>query len=500
VENSPLCVAAVDLGASSGRVLLAVLRDGRIELRQVSRFANGGREVAGIFSWDLPHLVDEVERGLAAAAREARGLGLELSSVGVDSWAVDYGLLDATGQLLRLPAHHRDPRTAASYAATTALIDPWEIYQRSGIALLSFNTVFQLVADGEFAHSAARALLIPDLVNYFLCGVEAWERTNASTTQLLDLGREWDDELFRRLGLARHLVGDLVEPATVLGPVTSRAALDAGVSANTQVITVASHDTASAVVAVPAQGRNFAYISSGTWSLVGVELDDPLIDHDAFAAGYTNELGAFGRTRFLRNITGFWLLQEVIREYALEGEDYDAAQLSTEAARLPAGRFLVDAESAELLGPGDMRGRLAAACRRLGGPAPEAATEFARCIMDSLALAYRRAIRGISTLSGVRVDAVHVVGGGALNEVLCQLTADACGVVVIAGPVEAAALGNALVQFSALGALDGDLTALRAVAAASFPTATYQPVAANETSWADFERRLFAPRDETATA
>ena len=494
MSRAAVAVAAVDLGASSGRVLLVTFDGERLELEPVARFANGGHDADGVFSWDLPHLVQEIERGLAAATDGARARGLELASVGVDSWAVDYGLLDAEGALVRLPAHHRDPRSGPAFVTVTSQIDPWSLYQRNGIALLSFNTLFQLVADGDAVFAARDLLLIPDLVNYFLCGVRAWEVTNASTTQLLAVNREWDEEIFARLGLARHLVGELVKPGKVLGPVSATAALSAGVSPRTQVITVASHDTASAVLAVPAAGRNFAYISSGTWSLVGVELDAPLIEHAAFEAGYTNELGAFGRTRFLRNVMGFWLLQEVIREFASEGHTYDAATLTQEAEHMAPRRFLVDAGSDELLGTGDMRGRLAGQCARLGTEVPSTPAEFARCIIDSLALAYRRALRGISAVSGVRIDTVHVVGGGALNGALCQLTADAGGVQVLAGPVEAAAIGNALMQLRGLGFVVGGIDDMRKIVAASFDTTTFTPVAGDARAWEAAEAVLEASR------
>jgi rhamnulokinase len=464
-------------------VLLVTLVEGRLELEQVARFANGGHDVDGVFSWDLPYLIDEIERGLGAAARAAAARGLPLESVGVDSWAVDYGLLDSSGRLVRLPTHHRDSRTIASFAAVTSQLDPWSLYQRSGIAPLTFNTLFQLVADGALLASAQKLLLIPDLVNFMLCGVRAWEVTNASTTQLLTLQRQWDDELFARFALPRRLVGELVDPGVVLGPVNATSALAAGVSSATRVITVASHDTASAIVSVPAVDHNFAYVSSGTWSLVGVELDRPLIDHAAFEAGYTNELGAFGRTRFLRNVMGFWLLQEVIREFALEGQDFDAAGLTEQAQSLAPRRFLVDAESDELLGPGDMRGRLATQCARLGTEVPVTPAEFTRCIIDSLALAYRRAIRGICAVTRVRVDAVHIVGGGALNGVLCQLTADACAIPVFAGPVEAAAIGNALMQLRGLEVLENDLDAMRRLVAFSFPTTRFTPRGDDAGEW-----------------
>ena len=483
MSNHPTAVAAVDLGASSGRVLLVTLADGRLELEQVARFVNGGHDVDGVFSWDIPYLMTEIERGLGAAARAAFAQDLVLSSVGVDAWAVDYGLLDVTGALLRPPAHHRDPRTNVSFAAVTAQINPWSLYQRSGIALLTFNTLFQLVADGETLREADSFLLIPDLVNFLLSGRHAWEVTNASTTQLLDRHRQWDDALFDQFAVPRRLVGQLVEPGRVLGTVTAPLALSAGVPPETKVIAVASHDTASAVVAVPAENENFAYVSSGTWSLVGVEIDEPLIEPVAFEEGYTNELGAFGRTCFLRNVMGFWLLQEVIREFALEGLDYDAATLTREAMAITPRRFLIDAESDELLGTGDMRGRLAAQCALSGTEVPVSAAEFARCIIDSLALAYRRAIRGISRVTGVRVDVVHIVGGGALNDVLCQLTADACGVSVHAGPVEAAAIGNALLQLRGLNVLDADLSGMRRLVASSFPTRCYEPVISDGPLW-----------------
>jgi len=494
VTSHPAAVAAVDLGASSGRVLLVTLGDGRLELEQVARFANGGHVVDGVFSWDFDYLMAEIERGLGAAARTAMAKGLALSSVGVDAWAVDYGLLDAAGTLLRAPAHHRDSRTKASFAAVTAQVDPWSLYQRSGIAPLTFNTLFQLVADGESLREADSLLLIPDLVDFLLSGVRTWEMTNASTTQLLSRHRHWDDGLFERFGVPRRLVGELVEPGRVLGTVTAPLAVSSGVSPDTKVVAVASHDTASAVVAVPAVDEHFAYVSSGTWSLVGVEIAEPLIEPAAFAQGYTNELGAFGRTRFLRNVMGFWLLQEVIREFALEGHVYDAATLTHEAMAITPRRFLVDAESDELLATGDMRGRLTAQCVRSGSEVPVSAAEFARCIIDSLALAYRTAIRGISRVTGVRVDAVHIVGGGALNELLCQLTADACGVKVVAGPVEAAAIGNALLQLRGLGVLDADLGDMRRLVATSFPARIYEPDLSDGPLWDRAEASLVRSR------
>jgi len=484
----------VDLGASSGRVFLFALRDGRITFEPVARFSNGGVFDNDRFVWDVRRLYDEIVAGLTSATDIAEEHGGELRSVGVDSWAVDYGLLDSAGTLLGNPVHHRDTRTDESYERATQTLDAWTLYQRTGIALLRFNTLFQLVADGERLHSGdvSQLLLIPDLINFFLSGKMSWEKTNASTTQLLTLEREWDSELFDRFHLPASLVGPLNEPGVVLGTVSAPEAIERGVSPELDVVSVASHDTASAVLAVPATNENFAYISSGTWSLVGVEIDKPIVNEEVFAKGYTNELGAFGKTRFLRNVMGFWLLQEVIREFAEEGQSFDAATLTNLAEHLPVLRYVIDAESEELLPPGDMRGRLARMCEARGGPVPTTPPEFTRCILDSLALAYRRSVRGISDASNRRVDVLHIVGGGAMNETLCQLSANACEIPVVAGPVEAAAIGNALMQFQALGVIEPDLWLMRNLVTHSFNTTRFEPQKDQVAMWQAADESLSA--------
>lgn len=492
MHNKGVSVAAVDLGASSGRVFLFTLRDRHLSYTSVARFPNKGVQHGPHFVWEFTRLYDEILLGLGEASSMAFENESVLRSVGVDSWAVDYGLVSKDGELIDNPVHHRDPRTDDAVQKATHVIDPWELYQRNGVALLQFNTLFQLVADGEKLRSVNvdKMMMIPDLIDYFLCGKSTWEITNASTTEMLSLSRDWDVELMKMFDIPDSVVGALTEPGVILGPITENIGRNSGITPGTQVISVASHDTASAVLAVPAVDSDFAFISSGTWSLVGVELDEPLINEQAFRAGYTNELGAFGKIRFLRNVLGFWLLQEVIREFGVEGEDTDAETLTLAAGSIAPLRFLVNAESKELLAPGDMRGRLAAQCEQLGLAAPITAPEFTRCILDSLALSYRHSIRGIQAITGKSINAIHIVGGGAINDTLCQLTADACGVAVVAGPVEAAAIGNALIQLQALGEVERDLWSMRRLVASSFPTKRFEPNVSRFGQWDDAEQRV----------
>ncbi len=492
MHDRGVSVAAVDLGASSGRVFLFTLRDQHLSYYSVARFPNKGVQRERHFVWEFTRLYDEILAGLGEASAMAFENESTLRSVGVDSWAVDYGLISKEGELIANPVHHRDPRTDEAVVRAAEIIDPWELYQRNGVALLQFNTLFQLVADGEDLHreNVDKLLMIPDLINYFLCGVSAWEITNASTTEMLSLERTWDKELMQRFNIPDTIVGELSEPGRILGPIAEGVAKNSGIALGTSVVSVASHDTASAVLAVPAVDANFAFISSGTWSLVGVELDEPLINQEAFHAGYTNELGAFGKTRFLRNVLGFWLLQEIIREFGVEGEDTDAETLTLAARSIAPLSFLVNAESKELLAPGDMRARLAAQCEQLRMTPPVTAPEFTRCILDSLALSYRHSIRGIQAITNKRIDVIHIVGGGAINDTLCQLTADACGIPVVAGPVEAAAIGNALIQLQALGEVEFDLWSLRKLVASSFPTNRFEPDPSQSGLWDGAEQRV----------
>jgi rhamnulokinase len=480
-------VAAVDLGASSGRVMAGRVADGRVELTQVHRFGNGPVRLGGTLHWDVVGLYREILEGLRAAGRA----GGPIDSVGIDTWAVDYGLLDVTGALLGNPVHYRDSRTDG--VAETLPVPPEELYAATGVQVLPFNTIYQLVAAaGTPMLAAARNLLLmPDLLGYWLTGEGGAEVTNASTTGLLDpMKRHWDVALAERVGIDPALLGELREPGSHIGTLRSDVAVEVGLPASTPVTAVGSHDTASAVVGVPASGERFAYISCGTWSLVGVELDTPVVTGRSRAANFSNELGVDGTVRYLRNVMGLWLLQESLREWGATAADLPGL-LDAAAAESGFGA-VVDAGDPEFLRPGDMPRRIAAACRRTGQVAPDSRAATVRCILDSLALAHRRAVRDAVELSDREVDTVHMVGGGSRNALLCRLTADACGLPVVAGPVEATALGNVLVQARALGVVDGDLRALRDVVARSFALIRHEPDRSTAAAWEEAELRLFS--------
>lgn len=453
--------AAVDLGASSGRVVLGTIGPDRLDAEVVHRFPNEPSMVDGRLSWDVDALWRGVRTGLSIAAERSGGL----DSIGVDSWAVDYGLLDADGALIARPVCYRDARTAGVMERVRDTIGAQALYSTTGLQFQPFNTVYQLLAEqSSVLRRAKTALLIPDLIGYLLTGEIGAERTNASTTGLYDVSAgRWAEDLLDLLGLPRGVLPPLCEPGSSLGPV--QAGLGLG---GATVVRVASHDTASAVAAVPAQRPGFAYISCGTWSLVGVELARPVLTPESLAANFTNEVGVDGVIRYLCNVTGLWLLQECQREWGL-----DLATLLAAAEAEPALRSVVDAQSAEFLAPGDMPARIAAACSRAGQPVPRTPSEITRCVIDSLALSHARAVGQAAALSGTEVEVVHLVGGGAQNALLCQLTAQACGRPVLAGPAEATALGNLMVQARAAGVVASTAQA-RALVAATAPPRRFE--------------------------
>jgi rhamnulokinase len=482
-----VAVAAVDLGASSGRVILGHVGPGRLDLTEVNRFANEPVRVRGTLHWDILALYRGVLDGLRAGLTADR-----LDGVGIDTWAVDYGLLDSTGTLLGNPVHYRDARTDGVMDKVLTDLPAAELYATTGLQLLPFNTIYQLVAAAASPQlaAAARLLLIPDLLAYWLTGAEVAEVTNASTTQLLDVRRRaWSPDLMRRIGVDPALFPGLVEAGDRIGDLQPSTVDGVGPADPVPVIAVGSHDTASAVVGVPAQGDRFAYISSGTWSLVGVELDQPVLSEDSRRANFTNELGVDRTVRYLRNVMGLWLLQESLRTWRDAGQPADLESLLAQAAAVPAFTAVVDADDAGFLPPGDMPARIARACRNLGQAPPTSTAGTVRCILDSLALAYRRTVRQVQQLSGKDIDVIHIVGGGARNALLCQLTADACGVPVMAGPVEATALGNVLVQARTLGAVGGTLAELRALLRDTQELRRYEPHG-DERAWAAAEARL----------
>ncbi|MEV6376287.1 rhamnulokinase [Micromonospora musae] len=471
-----LRVAAVDLGASSGRVMVGRVGPDVLDLTEVHRFANEPVRLAGTLHWDILALARGVLDGLRAAG--------PVTSVGVDSWAVDYGLLDASGALLGNPVHYRDARTDGVAERLATRLGRERLYATTGLQQLPFNTIYQLAAArGTPQLDVARwLLLIPDLVAYWLTGEVGAEVTNASTTQLYDVRRRaWATDLMVDAGIRPELFPPLREAGSRIAPVLPAL----GLPGEPEVVAVGSHDTASAVVGVPASGENFAYISCGTWSLVGVELDAPVLTEASRRANFTNESGVDGSIRYLRNVMGLWLLQESMRAWGTA----DLPELLRRAADEPAFRSVVDPDDPAFLPPGDMPARLAQACRRAGEPVPTTPAGTVRCILDSLALAHRRAVRQAQQLSGRQVETVHVVGGGARNALLCQLTADACGLPVLAGPVEATAFGNVLVQARTAGAVEGDLAALRALLRETQPVVRYEPRGA-QAAWRAAEERL----------
>jgi rhamnulokinase len=470
-------VAAVDLGASSGRVVVGRVGPKELQLREVHRFPNEPVALPDGLHWDVLRLYREILDGLRAASR---GDDPPLS-IGIDSWGVDFGLLDGDGVLVANPWHYRDGRHAAGTELVHARARQASLYMRTGIQFLPFNTLYQLAAlEGTEAFARARTmLLMPDLIGYWLTGEAAAEETNASTTGLLDAAtRTWPDDLIETLGFARGLFPMLRRPGALLGPIRPEVAEETGLPAATSVAHVGSHDTASAVVGVPAGGPRFAYVACGTWSLVGVELEEPVLTEASRAANFTNEAGVDGRVRYLRNVMGLWLLQETMRTWERAGSPEELGRLLQLAAALPAGGPVIDPDEPVFLPPGDMPVRIEDACLRGGLRPPQSRAAVVRCILDSLAAAYARAVADASRLSGISVSTVHLVGGGSQNELLCQLTADACGLPVVAGPVEATAVGNVLVQARARGLVDGDLESLRALVRATHELRRYEPATA----------------------
>ncbi|MDR0285032.1 MAG: rhamnulokinase [Propionibacteriaceae bacterium] len=483
--------AAADLGATSGRVIAGQLVDGRFALTEVHRFTTPVMETGGHLHWDADALRGHIAQGLTAA-----GTTGSLAGVGVDTWGVDYARLDASGQLLEPPYNYRDHRTNGGPAAFFAGFPAARLYAEAGLQVMEFNTVFQYVSQATDPRwdQVACCLFLPDLFTFWLSGTRVAELTIASTSGLLDVARRtWSPTLLGHirerygLDLAPRLPA-IVEPGTVVG------SLDPAIlPGDIPVVAVGSHDTASAIVSVPATTRHFAYISSGTWSLVGLELDRPVLTEGSRAADFTNELGLDGTVRYLRNVMGLWVLTESQREWARQGLATDLAALLAAAAALPALTTVVNMEDPRLLPPGDMPSRLAALARETGQLPPGTPAEVTRCILDSLALDYRRVIRQAQTLADAAVEVVHIVGGGCRNQLLNQLTAEATGLPVVAGPAEGTALGNLLVQARAVGALDGDLLELRRVSRASCELTTYTPggLPLPETRWSAAEQRAY---------
>lgn len=465
--------AAFDLGASSARVFGGELTRGVLKVRELARFPNRPLRLPDGLHWDILGLLNQMLVALGTASEE-RGAPL---SVGLDGWGVDYGLLDSAGRLLGLPYHYRDHRTDGMVGKALEAVGHVALYEATGIQLLQINTLYQLMAEkGLAAYEAADVLLlIPDLIGYLLTGERRCERTNATTTQCFDVVKgTWAVGLLERLGLRSDLFAPLIDPGHLLGSFRAELASDYGIDEEVRVVSVASHDTASAVLAIPSTDADVAYIACGTWSLVGVELDMPVLGEQARLANFTNEGGVDGTVRFLTNVMGLWLLQECQRFWASRHMPSEVETLLAAAAQEPPWSRVLDPDDTELLHPGDMPARLERALQRLGEPPARGRAGLIRCIVDSLAATYALSIEQAQKLCGKRIRRVHIVGGGAANGLLCQATADASGLEVFAGPLEASGVGNLLMQMRASGLLSAVET-MRTLVAESFPVRHYAP-------------------------
>ena len=466
-------VAAVDLGATSGRVMLGHLGPDLLSVDVVHRFPNDPVRIPDGLHWNILELYRNVLIGL----RKAIAAQPDLAGVGIDSWAVDYALVSGD-RLISNPFHYRDERTAKGVDLVHRVADHATLYASNGLQFQPFNSIYQLAVDHEAGviDDTTRMLMLPDLLGFWLTGEQVVERTNASTTGLLDVATgTWNATLIDKLSLPRSLFLFLVDPGTRIGPLRDEVTAEVGAAEALEVIAVGSHDTASAVVGVPMTEPGAAYVSSGTWSLVGLELDRPVLTEESREANFTNEGGVDGKIRYLRNVMGMWLLSESIRTWEREGQSVELTTLLAQAADVSAPAPIFDANHPSLLPRGDMPKRIAALCAEAGAAAPDSPAMFARSIMESLAEAYATALDDAERLSGQKINTVHIVGGASQNTLLCQLTANRAGKRVLAGPVEATAIGNVLIQGRAAGLVDGELSDLRALVARTFPPAEYQP-------------------------
>jgi len=464
---------AFDFGAESGRAVVGTLDGQKLSLEERHRFANPNGKILGRLHWNLLSQWEEIKAGLRKSAA-----GGPLAGIGVDTWGVDFGLLDGDGSVMGNPVMYRDSRTDKTMPKAFARVPSQRIYEVTGIQFMPFNTLFQLLAMAEQTPAelaAAKTLLfMPDLFAYLLSGVARAELSIASTSQMYDpRGRRWAADLLKEFSLPAHILPPIVSCGTVLGPMRDDVAGDCGISA-APVIATAAHDTAAAVAAVPASGDSWCYISSGTWSLMGVELDEPLINEKGLAYQYTNEVGVEGKIRFLKNIMGLWLVQECRRHWQREGTEHSYADLTAMAERAEPFIALINPDHGPFLSPGDMVGKIDRYCTKTSQRTPRTHGEYVRACLEGLALTYRRTLEGMENVLGRRIEVIHIVGGGTQNQLLCQMTADACARTVITGPVEATSIGNILTQAMAVG-LIRNLAEARAVVRESFDVKTYTP-------------------------
>ncbi len=486
---------AIDLGAESGRAVVGVLNSAGLRLEVVHRFPHEILQLPSGLHWDITGLWREIVQGLRAAGEWAAENSITLISVGVDTWGVDWALLSQSGELIALPHAYRDPRNSEAFDKVVKKLGVGEIYRATGIQLLSLNTLYSFSAlqqaSPEIVDASDQLLFLPDLFHYWLSGKRSVEATIASTSQMVDCqSGDWAKSILSELKIPARLLGPITPPGNSLGSLLPELATTTGLSTEVQVVLPPTHDTASAVAAVPAlPNSSWCYLSSGTWSLLGAEIDEACVSEAAQAAMFTNELGMGGRIRFLKNITGLWMVQECRRDLQRQGENYDYARLTNLAAEAEPFRTLVDAGNAPFQVPGDMLKKIADFALQTDQPVPDSPGQFIRCCLESLALKYRNTLRALEDILERQFDTLHIVGGGGQNALLNQMTADATGKQVVVGPYEATATGNILTQALAAGAL-ANLDELRAVVASSSELQTLEPE--NSTAWEEAEQRLYA--------
>jgi rhamnulokinase len=482
---------AVDMGASSGRHVAGLFDGELLTLEEVHRFENGPVTVGDHLHWDLLHQWDNIQQGLRASAAK---YGERIRSIGVDTWGVDFGLLGRGDELLGNPYHYRDARTERMIDRATKIVPREEIFAQSGLQFMRFNTLYQLLAmrltDSPLLEAAESLLMMPDLFNWLLTGVKVNEFTEATTTQFFDPRRKvWATDLLARFELPARILGEVIQPGTTLGPLRPAVAEATGLT-NVKVVAPGTHDTASAVMAVPAMSKpdargrvsprrvseppDWCYISSGTWSLMGVETAEPIVNEKCRALNFTNEGGVGGTTRVLKNICGLWMVQECRRRWNQGGVSYSWDHLAREAAAAPPLMSLVDVDDDRFAAPGDMPEAIRAYCRRAGQPVPEGVGAVIRCALESLALKYRQVLAWLEELVGGRIETIHIVGGGTQNRQLCQMAADACRRRVVAGPIEATAIGNVMMQAVSAGVV-ASIAEAREVIRRSFSVEEYHP-------------------------
>ncbi|MCL2329719.1 MAG: rhamnulokinase [Phycisphaerae bacterium] len=467
--------AAIDLGAESGRVVLGSVSSSKLELKEMHRFPNGPVRTGDSLHWDALRLWAEMKQGVAAANREAGGL----KGVGIDTWGVDYGLLGKGDVLLGNPMHYRDARTNGILEKAFGIVPKKEIFDQTGVQFMQFNTVFQLLAaklsGSVLLDMAETMLMMPDLFNFWFTGRKCVEFSNATTTQAFNPKTgKWATDLIGRLGIPTKIFPEIVPSGTVLGPIRGDIAEELNIG-SVPLIAPAQHDTGAAVAAVPAErGKGWAFLSSGTWSLMGMEVPKPIINDASFKYNFTNEGGVNGTYRFLKNIMGLWLVQECRRTWQRAGQEYSYAQLAEMAATAKPFLAVVDPDDTSFLAPGDMPSRIVAYCSKTGQQSPKTPGEFVRVCLESLAMTYRQTLRRIEECTGNKAEVIHIVGGGSQNQHLSQWAADATGCTVVCGPIEATAAGNIAVQAVATGVLP-DIWAARDLIRRSFDVVVYKP-------------------------